>query len=78
VLKALALCMLVRRIPPQWLRFGFVDAYFDVAYFAKFKSWDDVFGEAWKGRHLNSAQKEAVVLALGLISVLLQSGRPRR
>ena len=58
VLRGLALCMLVRIIPPEWLRREFVNVYFDVAYHAKFKSWDDAFGEPWKGRHLNSVQKE--------------------
>jgi hypothetical protein len=63
LLIAIKHCLLMNRLPPEWLRWAFVQA-LDAATAFDIKSWDDVFGRPHpKGTHLG---KEKKYLALRL------------
>jgi len=60
LLEAVLHCMVGRgRKAPIWVRLAFANAYTDVTYYAKFGSWDDVFGKPWPKGHREQAQRRA-------------------
>jgi hypothetical protein len=60
LLLAMFYCMIGRgRVAPVWARLAFANAYTDVHYYARFGSWDDVFGKPWPKGHLKKAHRRA-------------------
>jgi hypothetical protein len=55
ILEALYFCLSSRKPVPDWASRAFCRAYADVIG-ARAESWNDVFGEPWKGKHLKKAR----------------------